>query len=92
MSTTILDTTTGRRWKRCPEYCPVRTETLSVIPVHWRMNRLKFVTRINPEVLNETMHPDYELLYIDISNVDSLGRVHEEQAFRFEDAPSRARR
>jgi type I restriction enzyme S subunit len=81
-----------RRWKRYPEYRPVRTETLTELPAHWQTNRLKFVTRINPEVLGEDTHPDYELQYIDISNVDSLGRVHAEQTFRFEDAPSRARR
>jgi type I restriction enzyme S subunit len=65
---------------------------LTELPAHWQTNRLKFVTRINPEVLGEDTHPDYELQYIDISNVDSLGRIHEEQTFRFEDAPSRARR
>ncbi len=92
MNITRLDRATVRRWKRYPEYRPVQTETLSHLPTHWRTNRLKFMTRINPEVLGEDTHPDYELRYIDISNVDSLGRIHEEQTFRFEDAPSRARR
>jgi type I restriction enzyme, S subunit len=89
---TPLDTATVRQLKRYPEYRAVQTETLHELPTHWRSNRLKLVARINPEVLGEETHPDYELRYIDISNVDSLGRVHEEQNFRFEDAPSRARR
>src|SRR5690606_5719244 len=36
--------------------------------------------------------PDYELQYIDIGNVDSYGTVHDVIAYKFEDAPSRARR
>jgi len=90
--TPTLDTTAVRRWKRYPEYRPVQTETLRELPASWKLNRLKFVTRINPEVLDESTDPDYELRYIDIGNVDSLGRVQAEQSFRFEDAPSRARR
>ena len=92
MSLAELDTTMVRRWKRYGEYRAVRAETLMELPTHWRTSRLKFVTRINPEVLDEGTHPDYELQYIDISNVDALGRIHEEQTFRFKDAPSRARR
>jgi type I restriction enzyme S subunit len=62
------------------------------LPAHWQLNRLKFTARINPEVLSETTHPDYELRYIDITNVDSQGRLRELQTLRFEQAPSRARR
>ncbi|MGN2393267.1 restriction endonuclease subunit S, partial [Pelomicrobium sp. G1] len=35
---------------------------------------------------------DLELQYVDISNVDSSGNIGEIATFRFEDAPSRARR
>jgi len=54
--------------------------------------RLKYVSTINAESLSEATSPDYELQYMDIGNVDSYGKVHDIVAYRFEDAPSRARR
>jgi type I restriction enzyme S subunit len=54
--------------------------------------RLKYVSTINAESLSEATFPDYELQYVDIGNVDSYGTVHDIVAYRFEDAPSRARR
>jgi type I restriction enzyme, S subunit len=54
--------------------------------------RLKYAATINDESLTETTEPDYELQYIDIGNVDSYGTVHDVVAYKFEDAPSRARR
>lgn len=60
------------------------------IPVELR--RLKYAATINDESLSEATEPDQELLYVDISNVDSYGTVHDVVTHRFEDAPSRARR
>ena len=54
--------------------------------------RLKYAATINDESLPEATEPDYELQYIDIGNVDSYGTVHDVVAFKFEEAPSRARR
>jgi len=54
--------------------------------------RLKYVATINDEALSESTDADFELAYIDIGNVDSQGRVHDIVNYRFEDAPSRARR
>jgi type I restriction enzyme S subunit len=54
--------------------------------------RLKYASTINDEALPETTDPDYELQYIDIGNVDSSGQIHEIANYRFEAAPSRARR
>lgn len=54
--------------------------------------RLKFAATINDEALSESTDSDFELAYIDIGNVDSQGRVHDVVNYRFEDAPSRARR
>lgn len=54
--------------------------------------RLKYTATINDESLTEATEPDYELQYIDIGNVDSYGTVHDVVAYKFEDAPSRARR
>lgn len=54
--------------------------------------RLKYAATINDEALSESTDVDFELAYIDIGNVDSQGRVHDIVNYRFEDAPSRARR
>lgn len=54
--------------------------------------RLKYAAMINDEALSESTDSDFELAYIDIGNVDSQGRVHDIVNYRFEDAPSRARR
>jgi len=53
---------------------------------------IKRVATINDEALGETTDPDFELQYIDIGNVNSNGNVHEIAVYRFEAAPSRARR
>ena len=54
--------------------------------------RLKYAATLNDEALPETMAPDYELLYIDIGNVQSSGHIHNISQYRFESAPNRARR
>lgn len=53
---------------------------------------IKRVATINDEALGETTDPDFGLQYIDIGNVDSNGNVLEIATYRFEAAPSRARR
>ena len=54
--------------------------------------KLKYVASINDEALGEDTDADFEIQYVDISNVDSSGRIGELPTYRFEDAPSRARR
>ena len=54
--------------------------------------RLKYAATINDDVLSEETGADYELQYVDISNVDSLGKIHEIATYPFAEAPSRARR
>lgn len=54
--------------------------------------RLKFAATINDEALPENIDPDFEIAYVDIGNVDSSGTIHEIVDYRFEAAPSRARR
>ena len=53
---------------------------------------LKYLSTINDEALTEDTNADFEMQYIDIGNVDSSGRIGELASYRFEDAPSRARR
>ena len=54
--------------------------------------RLKYAATINDEALGEETAPDFELQYVDIGNVDSSGSIQDIATFRFEGAPSRARR
>ena len=54
--------------------------------------RLKYLSTINDEVLDENTSIDFEMQYIDIGNVDSSGCINAPASYRFEDAPSRARR
>lgn len=54
--------------------------------------KLKHVATINDEALGEDTPADFEMQYVDISNVDSSGRISNLATFRFEEAPSRARR
>ena len=56
------------------------------------LRRLKYAATINDEALAETTDPDFELLYVDIGNVDSYGYIHDIVSYKFEDSPSRARR
>lgn len=56
------------------------------------LKRLKYVATINDEALGEDTDADFEMQYVDISNVDSTGTIGDLATYRFEDAPSRARR
>lgn len=54
--------------------------------------KLKHLASINDDALGEDTDPDFEVVYIDIGNVDATGRISNPKTYRFEDAPSRARR
>lgn len=54
--------------------------------------RLKYLATINEETLGEDTDADFEMQYVDISNVDSNGHIGELASYKFDDAPSRARR
>ncbi|MBQ6924263.1 MAG: restriction endonuclease subunit S [Kiritimatiellae bacterium] len=64
------------------------------LPDDWRHDRLKDVAKINQNALGASTDVDYELDYLEISNVDGNGIVDRSliEHLRFEDAPSRARR
>lgn len=67
---------------------------MSRIPTAWATERLKDVAAINAVALSAGTDPDYEIDYLEISNVDYHGIVDPNaiERLRFEDAPSRARR
>ncbi len=61
-------------------------------PIGRENRRLKYAATLNDEALSENTPLDFELQYIDIGNVDSTGGINEIASYRFENAPSRARR
>ena len=67
-------------------------EWLGDVPEHWAIHRLKYTASINDEALTETTDPDYEFVYVDIGSVDAAKGIVATETYRFEDAPSRARR
>jgi len=62
------------------------------IPEHWILSKIKYVSLINNKTLSESTDDDYEIDYIDISSVTSIGEFDGIQRLNFKDAPSRARR
>ncbi|MCU0771757.1 MAG: restriction endonuclease subunit S [Verrucomicrobia bacterium] len=54
--------------------------------------RLKYAATVNDEALADGVDPDFTLQYVDIGDVDSEGRINGMTPYRFEKAPSRARR
>lgn len=67
-------------------------EWLGEIPEHWDIIRLKYCVTINDEVLSESTDSDFEFNYIDIGNVDATNGIISTEFYRFENAPTRARR
>lgn len=80
------------KWRRYSEYRPSSVEWLGEVPQHWKTRRLKYVSSVNDDVLGENTDPDFEMLYVDISSVDSVSGIQNKELMRFENAPSRARR
>ncbi len=75
-----------------PKYKPSGVEWLGEVPEEWDICRLKYVSSVNDDVLGENTDPDFEMIYVDISGVDSLSGIQKKESIRFESAPSRARR
>lgn len=67
-------------------------EWIGEIPEHWRLSKIKYESLINNKTLSESTDDDYEIEYIDISSVTSIGGINDVQSLNFKDAPSRARR
>lgn len=65
---------------------------LGVLPDAWKIRPLKHAVRFNPDVLGEDTDPATLIRYVDISTVDSQGRIGNPEEMTFFDAPSRARR
>ncbi|MDP1675332.1 MAG: restriction endonuclease subunit S [Bacteroidota bacterium] len=74
------------------KYKPSGYQWLEIIPSHWQLKRIKDKTLINVATLDDNTSKEFEIKYLDISNVESGGKILDYQEMNFEDAPSRARR
>ena len=82
----------ARTFKAYPKYKDSGVEWLGDVPADWDIRRLKNVSTINPQSLDEDTDPAMEIVYVDIGGVDGLGRIIERETLMFANAPSRARR
>ncbi|MBI3147088.1 MAG: restriction endonuclease subunit S [Betaproteobacteria bacterium] len=80
------------RYPQYPSYEQTPCSWLQEVPAHWSFKRLKNVATYNDEALDEHTDPDFEIEYVDISSVSLTKGVESSETFRFEKAPSRARR
>lgn len=77
---------------RYESYKDSGVQWLGEIPSHWDVKQLKFAVTCNDEALGENTEPDYEILYVDISNVSLTEGIKHKEELLFENSPSRARR
>jgi type I restriction enzyme, S subunit len=75
-----------------PAYKRSGLDWVGDIPEHWDIRRMKYTASINDEALSETTNPEFEFTYVDIGSVDAVKGIVATEVYRFEDAPSRARR
>lgn len=67
-------------------------EWIGKIPQHWKIEKLKFISECNKEVLSENTESSKTIDYIEIGSVTNENGINDHQTFTFENAPSRARR
>ena len=63
-------------------------EWLGEVPKYWQEKPLKAVASINDETLPETLSPDHEIEYVDISSVSLTNGIEKSEIMAFGDAPS----
>ena len=78
--------------KPYPAYKDSGIEWLGEIPEHWEVKPLKHFVQINRSSLPENTDDNYEIQYIDISNVNQDGLISTPEIMSFDESPSRARR
>lgn len=67
-------------------------EWIGEIPREWSMKSLKFIVDENVSSLSNNTEPNYELDYIEISDVNSIGNINKPTPYFFSESPSRCRR
>ena len=74
------------------QYKESGVEWLGQIPCHWDVAPIKYAVSWNDEVLPENTDADYEIQYLEISDVELSTGIKGTNALKFGMAPSRARR
>ncbi|MFO8005979.1 restriction endonuclease subunit S [Thioalkalivibrio sp.] len=77
---------------RYPEYKGSGVGWLGEVPAHWEVKPLKHVATYNDDVLPESTPDNFEIKYVEISDVDEHRGVVGWSVHTFASAPSRARR
>lgn len=67
-------------------------EWIGEIPEHWSVGKLKQICRENLKSLSNNTNPEYQLNYIEISDVNSDGIIENTTHYLFSESPSRCRR
>ena len=74
------------------EYKRSGVEWLGDVPDHWNISPLKLSASCNDTVLPDSTDNDYEIEYVEISDVNEMSGIIGSTSYKFADAPSRARR
>ncbi|QKF50040.1 restriction endonuclease subunit S [Pseudomonas graminis] len=74
------------------EYKDSGEEWLGKVPKHWSIAPLKSSASCNDTVLPESTDDEYEIDYVEISDVNEISGITGSTRYKFSDAPSRARR
>ncbi len=67
-------------------------EWLGRVPEHWNISPLKFISSCNDSVLPDSTNDDYEIEYVEISDINEIQGITGSTHYKFVNAPSRARR
>jgi type I restriction enzyme S subunit len=67
-------------------------EWIGEIPSHYQIGKLKHLCKENQRSLSNSTDPNYELNYIEISDVNSEGVIGNTTPYIFSESPSRCRR
>jgi type I restriction enzyme S subunit len=67
-------------------------EWIGEIPSHYQIGKLKHICNENQRSLSNSTNPNYELNYIEISDVNSEGVIGNHTPYIFSESPSRCRR
>lgn len=80
------------QFKPYPAYKDSGVEWLGGVPEHWIVRPLKFSASCNDTVLPDSTDDDYEIEYVEISDVNEVLGITGSSSYKFSEAPSRARR
>jgi len=73
-------------------YKDSEVEWVGEVPSHYRIGKLKHLCDENQRSLSNSTDPNYELNYIEISDVNSKGVIEKSTPYIFSESPSRCRR